>query len=81
MRWQELGDDGVRPREMEERLQKIMDEYAGGVSVFYELNEERLLAARKHLSKLHSQKQYHMFLDRYKRRYHHKLLQCYYIDL
>jgi len=48
----------VRPREMEERLQKIMDEYAGGVSVFYELNEERLLAARKHLSKLHSQKQY-----------------------
>jgi adenylylsulfate reductase subunit A len=63
LRWQELGDEGVRPREMEERLQKIMDEYAGGVSVFYELNEERLLAARKHLSKLHSQKQYLLAQD------------------
>ncbi len=57
-RFEELGEEGIRPREMEERLQKIMDEYAGGVSVFYEMNEERLLVARKHIKKLHSQTQY-----------------------
>ncbi len=57
VRQQEVGD-GVTPREMEERLQKIMDEYAGGVSVFYEINEERLLAARRKLESLQEQKQY-----------------------
>lgn len=63
-RQEEFGDEGgVRPREMEERLQKIMDEYAGGVSVFYEMNEERLLVAKKHLAKMHSQKQYLLARD------------------
>lgn len=47
--------DGVFPEQMEERLQKIMDEYAGGVHVFYELNEERLLYARKHLKRMRGQ--------------------------
>ncbi len=35
----------IRPREMEERLQKIMDEYAGGISTNYELNNKRLKQA------------------------------------
>jgi adenylylsulfate reductase subunit A len=53
-RFQRVGD-GVRPKEMEERLQKVMDEYAGGVNVFYEMNEERLLVALKEVRKLKSQ--------------------------
>jgi len=51
----QAGRDGVTPAEIEERLQKIMDEYAGGVSVFYELNGERLAAARKNLERLRGQ--------------------------
>ncbi|MFQ5456279.1 MAG: adenylyl-sulfate reductase subunit alpha [Nitrospirota bacterium] len=50
--------DGVTPAEMEERLQKIMDQYAGGVSSFYEMNEERLMSADKQLRKLNNQIQY-----------------------
>ncbi|MFQ5956395.1 MAG: adenylyl-sulfate reductase subunit alpha, partial [Candidatus Brocadiales bacterium] len=46
---------GVSPQDMEERLQKLMDEYAGGLSTRYELNEERLLVARGLLSRLRSQ--------------------------
>lgn len=38
---------GISPMEMRDRLQKIMDEYAGGISMNYELSEERLLEARK----------------------------------
>lgn len=40
------------PDELEERLQKIMDEYAGGISAGYELNEEKLLLAREKLAEL-----------------------------
>jgi adenylylsulfate reductase subunit A len=43
---------GLSPQEMEERLQKLMDEYAGGLSTQYELNEERLLAGRTLLKDL-----------------------------
>ncbi|WP_408955590.1 adenylyl-sulfate reductase subunit alpha [Natroniella sp. ANB-PHB2] len=39
--------EGVGPAELEERLQKIMDEYAGGVGTNYELHQEKLLQARK----------------------------------
>jgi len=35
------------PNEYEERLQKIMDEYAGGISAAYELCETKLLKARE----------------------------------
>lgn len=56
-RFQEVGE-GVAPQEMEERLQKIMDEYAGGVSVFYEMNQERLEVARRKLRRLEGQVQY-----------------------
>jgi adenylylsulfate reductase subunit A len=43
---------GVPPRELEERLQKIMDEYAGGISCQYGYSEGELLLARLHLSRL-----------------------------
>lgn len=42
----------VAPDEYEERLQKIMDEYAGGLSTGYELCESKLLIARKLLRDL-----------------------------
>lgn len=38
---------GVSPLEVRERFQKIMDEYAGGISMNYALHEERLLEARR----------------------------------
>lgn len=47
--------DGVTPVEMEERLQRLMDEYAGGTSQFYRTNEERLDYALKHLKMLQGQ--------------------------
>jgi adenylylsulfate reductase subunit A len=50
--------DGLRALEMEERLQRLMDEYAGGTSQFYRTNEERLDYALKHLAMLRSQVQY-----------------------
>lgn len=56
-RFERVGD-GVAPCEMEERLQKIMDEYAGGISTFYEMNEERLLVAMKQVGKLKKQFEY-----------------------
>lgn len=50
--------DGVRPREMEERLQRLMDEYAGGVHQFYRTNRERLEYALKHIKTLREQVKY-----------------------
>ena len=50
--------DGVSPIEMEERMQRLMDEYAGGTSQFYRTNEERLDYALKHLKMLMDQVQY-----------------------
>ncbi|MBW7898791.1 Succinate dehydrogenase flavoprotein subunit [Candidatus Brocadiaceae bacterium B188] len=43
---------GISPAEARERLQKIMDEYAGGISMNYALHEERLLEARRLLKGL-----------------------------
>ncbi len=48
-------EDGIRPVEMKERLQRLMDEYAGGVTQFYRTNEERLDYALKHIAILQSQ--------------------------
>ena len=42
----------ILPDELEERMQKIMDEYAGGISSGYILNEQKLLKARKHIKQL-----------------------------
>jgi adenylylsulfate reductase subunit A len=50
--------DGVNPTEMEERLQRLMDEYAGGVHQFYRMNEERLLHALKNIRKLQEQSKF-----------------------
>lgn len=47
--------DGIRPIEMKERLQRLMDEYAGGISQYYRTNEERLDYALKHIKILQSQ--------------------------
>ncbi len=47
--------DGVAAVEMEERMQRLMDEYAGGVHQFYRLNEERLNHALRHIKKLQEQ--------------------------
>jgi len=47
--------DGVKPIEMEERMQRLMDEYAGGTTQFYRTNEERLDYALKHLKMLKDQ--------------------------
>ncbi|WP_083248398.1 adenylyl-sulfate reductase subunit alpha [Desulfuribacillus stibiiarsenatis] len=49
------GQTGVTYEEMEGRLQKIMDEYAGGVSSYYEMSEPRLKIAEKRLKQLRSQ--------------------------
>ncbi|SJZ78771.1 adenylyl-sulfate reductase subunit alpha [Selenihalanaerobacter shriftii] len=42
----------ITPQKLEERLQKIMDEYAGGLSTNYQIYEEKLLVARELLKKL-----------------------------
>ncbi|EGJ48461.1 adenylyl-sulfate reductase subunit alpha [Desulfocurvibacter africanus] len=47
--------DGVSAVEMEERLQRLMDEYAGGTSQFYRTNEERLDYALRHIKMLRDQ--------------------------
>ena len=48
-------EEGIRPVEMKERLQRLMDEYAGGISQFYRTNEERLDYALRHIAVLQSQ--------------------------
>jgi adenylylsulfate reductase subunit A len=50
--------DGVTAVEMEERLQRLMDEYAGGTSQFYRTNEERLNYALRHLKMLQAQQEF-----------------------
>lgn len=50
--------DGVTGIEMEERLQRLMDEYAGGIHQFYRMNEERLDVALKNVKILQDQTRY-----------------------
>lgn len=50
--------DGVAPRAMKDRLQRLMDEYAGGSSQFYRTNEERLDYALKNIAMLQDQFKY-----------------------
>jgi len=51
-------EDGVTPKEMEERLQKVMDEYAGGVRTYYEMTDESLKIAKRQLEGLRKQEKY-----------------------
>lgn len=46
---------GTHPRELEERLQKVMDEYAGGISQQYAYAEGELKIAQLHLERLHEE--------------------------
>jgi len=55
---------------MEERLQKTMDEYAGGVSRYYEMNEEELKLALRKIIHLQSQIKYLIAED------YHQLMNC-----
>ncbi|TCL76376.1 dissimilatory adenylylsulfate reductase alpha subunit precursor [Hydrogenispora ethanolica] len=64
------GAEGVGPAEAEERLQKIMDEYAGGISTFYEIHEAGLDEAGRQLARLERQLQYLVAAD------YHELLAC-----
>ncbi len=41
----------VLPTDMEARLQKLLEQYAGGASTYYEMNEEMLQIARQRLAK------------------------------
>lgn len=54
------GSNGILPEEMRERLQKIMDEYAGGISTNYELDDNRLLVARNLIERLREREGYLM---------------------
>ncbi len=51
----ESAGDGISPREMEERLQRVMDEYAGGIKTYYEVTEAGLNAALKEILRLKEQ--------------------------
>jgi adenylylsulfate reductase subunit A len=62
--------EGLPPQGMEERLQKIMDEYAGGLSTRYDLNEEELLLARTLLKDLKASES-HLKAENY-----HELVSC-----
>lgn len=46
---------GIRASDVESRLQKIMEEYAGGASRYFEMNEEQLLIARRETTRLPGQ--------------------------
>jgi adenylylsulfate reductase subunit A len=50
--FEDRGGGGVSPRELEERLQKVMDEYAGGISQMYGYAEGELKIAELHLRRL-----------------------------
>jgi len=49
-----LQPGSISSEDLEERLQKIMDEYAGGISSNYELYENKLILARQFLKEINS---------------------------
>ena len=55
--------DGVAPKEMEERLQRLMDEYAGGVHQFFRMNRDGLEYALKHIAVMKDQVKYMVAKD------------------
>jgi adenylylsulfate reductase subunit A len=63
-------DAGLGPGELEERLQKIMDEYAGGISQQYGYSEGELNLARLHLARLSAE------VDALRAATPHELLHC-----
>jgi adenylylsulfate reductase subunit A len=65
-----LQRQGLPPRELEERLQKVMDEYAGGITQQYGASAGELELARLHLSRLEQE------LDAIAARTPFELMQC-----
>ncbi len=63
--------DGIEPQELEERLQRLMDEYAGGVSQFFRITEERLEYAIKRIQLLREDAENHIFAKNL-----HELMRC-----
>jgi len=70
----EAHDDSVTPRELEERLQKIMDEYAGGISAQYGTSQGELEIARLHLGRLDSELSALRARDAYELMHAHELI-------
>ena len=63
-------NEGISSHQMEVRLQKIMDNYAGGVSRYYEMNEPELNIELKKVKELKSQIKY-LIAENY-----HQLMNC-----
>lgn len=63
--------DGITAMELEERLQRLMDEYAGGVSQFYRLTENRLQYALKHIAMLREDANNHLVAKDF-----HEVMRC-----
>jgi adenylylsulfate reductase subunit A len=61
---------GVPARDLEERLQKVMDEYAGGISVQYGYAEGTLRLAKLHVERLQDE------LDALSARTPYELMHC-----
>lgn len=68
-RMQQEGD-GIKWREMEERMQRLMDEYAGGIHQFFKMNEEQLQYALKNIKILQDQVKFLLAED------FHDLMSC-----
>ena len=66
--------DGISPRGMEERLQRLMDEYAGGVHQFFRMNEERLQYALREIKILKDQAKYLVAKDMHELMSAHEVL-------
>jgi adenylylsulfate reductase subunit A len=63
-------EPGIKPDELEEALQKVMDEYAGGINVNYKLTETKLKVAAVKIVELESQ------LDKLAAGELHELMNC-----
>lgn len=66
--------DGVLPRWMEEKMQRIMDEYAGGVNQFYRMNEEKLDYALRHIRMMKEQVKYLYAKDLHELMFSHEVI-------
>lgn len=62
--------DKIKADSLEEELQKVMDEYAGGISSFYKVNNFKLLEAREKIKLIQTK------LNRMKADNYFELMQC-----
>ncbi len=66
----ESNKNTLKPDELELRMQKTMDDYAGGIASGYILNEQKLLKARKYLKQIKEESK-HLFAKDL-----HELMKC-----